>query len=573
MGKTAIMEQVAREMGIGLVSYSMTHHTRQSALGLPYIATRSFEGETFSVSEYTMSEIIASVYESMEETGRREGILFLDEINCVSETLTPAILQFLQYKVFGRHRVPQGWVVVTAGNPSEYNRSTHDFDVATWDRLKRIDVEPDYEAWRTYARTTRVHPAILAYLDAETSDFYHIETTLDGKAFVTARGWDDLSRVMRVYEMRGIPVTERLIAQYVQDPRTAKRFAVYYDLFNKYRSDYRIDAIVAGTAEASVLERAKAAPFDERVALVGLLTSAIAGRFHALMLQDGAAEHAFDAVKAIADACEEGVLDAADVRVACSKAALDYETRAHEGRRSRLMSADEASRLSGAARFLRSCSDDVCALGPEQVKERFSAYAATLDAAVADAGCALDNVYAFLTRHSARERKRCFSPPTFRPMLRRSHTSSDTDRKATAGIAASSCSTIARRRCRNARCGLFATRMRQRVAARVRFHDNVGVIIEKGRPWPTTYSNFPGRKHPARPIRRKASFRSRRRFCIRILSCGGAFSSLPTIRFSCWAMRCSPPSNGAANTGSTSAKAACFSTTRCSCKTTPRCRA
>lgn len=53
-----------------------------------------------------MSEIIASVYEAMEATGRREGILFLDEINCVSETLTPAMLQFLQYKIFGRHAVP-----------------------------------------------------------------------------------------------------------------------------------------------------------------------------------------------------------------------------------------------------------------------------------------------------------------------------------------------------------------------------------------------------------------------------------------------------------------------------------
>lgn len=31
IGKTAIMEQVVRELGIGLVSYSMTHHTRQSA--------------------------------------------------------------------------------------------------------------------------------------------------------------------------------------------------------------------------------------------------------------------------------------------------------------------------------------------------------------------------------------------------------------------------------------------------------------------------------------------------------------------------------------------------------------
>ena len=49
-----------------------------------------------------MSEIIASVYEVMEESGIREGILFLDEINCVSETLAPSMLQFLQYKVFGR---------------------------------------------------------------------------------------------------------------------------------------------------------------------------------------------------------------------------------------------------------------------------------------------------------------------------------------------------------------------------------------------------------------------------------------------------------------------------------------
>lgn len=35
VGKTQIMEQAARECGIGLVSYTITHHTRQSAVGLP----------------------------------------------------------------------------------------------------------------------------------------------------------------------------------------------------------------------------------------------------------------------------------------------------------------------------------------------------------------------------------------------------------------------------------------------------------------------------------------------------------------------------------------------------------
>ena len=76
LGKTAIMKQISEELGIGLVSYSMTHHTRQSAIGLPMIVEREFGGKRYSVSEYTMSEIIASVYECMERTGKRKGSCF-----------------------------------------------------------------------------------------------------------------------------------------------------------------------------------------------------------------------------------------------------------------------------------------------------------------------------------------------------------------------------------------------------------------------------------------------------------------------------------------------------------------
>ncbi len=55
-----------------------------------------------------MSEIIASVYEQMEKPDAGTAFLFLDEINCVSETLMPAMLQFLQYKTFGSHALPEG---------------------------------------------------------------------------------------------------------------------------------------------------------------------------------------------------------------------------------------------------------------------------------------------------------------------------------------------------------------------------------------------------------------------------------------------------------------------------------
>lgn len=282
IGKTAIMEQIAKELGVGLVSYSMTHHTRQSAIGLPFIATKTYGGKEYSVSEYTMSEIIASVYDLMEETGVREGILFLDEINCVSETLAPAMLQFLQFKVFGRHRVPDGWIVVTAGNPPEYNNSVREFDIVTWDRLKRIDIEPDYKAWKEYATETMVHPAIRSYLDIKESNFYRVESSIDGKTFVTARGWSDLSDMLRLYEKNGLKVDVDLVIQYLQNKEVAKSFALYYDLFNKYQSDYQIDRIFAGEAEDEILTRARAAKFDEKLSLMGLLLSGLEEMFTAI---------------------------------------------------------------------------------------------------------------------------------------------------------------------------------------------------------------------------------------------------------------------------------------------------
>ena len=275
IGKTAIMEQIAAELGVGLVSYSMTHHTRQSALGLPFIVKKTYGGREYDVSEYTMSEIIASVYDMIEATGKSEGILFLDEINCVSETLAPAMLQFLQYKIFGRHTVPEGWIVVTAGNPPEYNNSVREFDIVTWDRHKRIDVEPDFSVWKEYAYKKGIHASIITYLDIKKDDFYKIETTVDGKSFVTARGWSDISDMIILYEKNGITVDEKLNAQYLQNRKIAKDFAVYYDLFNKYKSDYQVDTILAGKASEDIKQRAQNGKFDERLALLGMILDAV----------------------------------------------------------------------------------------------------------------------------------------------------------------------------------------------------------------------------------------------------------------------------------------------------------
>ena len=285
IGKTAVMEQIAQEMGIALVSYSMTHHTRQSALGLPFIAHRTYGGQEYDISEYTMSEIIAAIYETMEESGIREGILFLDEINCVSETLAPAMLQFLQYKIFGRHQVPEGWVIVTAGNPPEYNKSVREFDVVTMDRLKVMEVEADYRTWKEYALERHLHSAVLNFLDLKKEYFYHMEITTKGRSYVTARGWEDLSEILCHYEEESLKVDETLVSQYIRNERIVREFTAYYDLYQKYRKDYRIQEILEGRPPVQAIARARQASFDERLSLVGMLLDRILADMQEVMEQ------------------------------------------------------------------------------------------------------------------------------------------------------------------------------------------------------------------------------------------------------------------------------------------------
>ena len=273
IGKTAIMEQIAGECHIGLVSYTITHHTRQSAIGLPVIEHREFGGKPYTVTEYTMSEIIASVYQQIEKSGHKEGILFIDEINCVSETLAPTMLQFLQGKTFGTHRVPDGWLIVAAGNPPEYNKSVKEFDIVTLDRVRKIDVEEDLGVWKEYAYTNGVDGSIISYLDVRRDNFYTVETTVDGKRFVTARGWEDLSQLLKVYQELDIPVTEEVVGQYIQHPAIAREFAAYLELYRKYEKDYNIEDILEGKIRQAAIDRLSDAPFDEKLSIIGLLAS------------------------------------------------------------------------------------------------------------------------------------------------------------------------------------------------------------------------------------------------------------------------------------------------------------
>ena len=63
IGKTAIMSKIAAELDIGFLGYTITHHPRQSAIGLPFISKKVFgigevinQGKKLIVVEATLKD-------------------------------------------------------------------------------------------------------------------------------------------------------------------------------------------------------------------------------------------------------------------------------------------------------------------------------------------------------------------------------------------------------------------------------------------------------------------------------------------------------------------------------------
>lgn len=242
IGKTEIVEQVSRELGIGYVSFSLVHHTRNSLLGLPVI--RELEnGDRYT--SYTMSEIIAKVSEHVQ-AGEEEGILLLDEFPCMSETIMPALLAFLQTKNIGSHYLPEGWVIVLCGNPPEYNKAARRMDDAILDRVRRLEIMFDAQCFIEYGRGKGLDDVVMSYLELYPDHAYRCEKRGEEQCLVTCRGWENLSHALRSYRKLGQSADRDFFQQFIKSEEIGSSFQQYYRQLETGFSRAELEEILQG---------------------------------------------------------------------------------------------------------------------------------------------------------------------------------------------------------------------------------------------------------------------------------------------------------------------------------------
>lgn len=303
IGKTQIVKQIAKELGIGYVDFSLVHNTRNNILGLPVITTLE-NGEKYT--NFTMSEIIAKVREQALN-GKSEGILLLDEFPCMSETIAPIMLSFLQTKNIGCYTLPEGWVIVLCGNPREYNKSARTFDPATTDRIRKFEVNVSLSDFMEYGQENQIHPLILSFLTSNKECIYICQTKEGKQELVTCRSWENLSVTLQAYEKLKLLLSENVVKQFIKSDKIARSFMQYYKKWSHGFNAEELTRILNGEISENAKRQIRLLSYGEKWSLMQMLLKQLKAEYENIRLTEKQKQQMVNKLQAIFDfaRCDE----------------------------------------------------------------------------------------------------------------------------------------------------------------------------------------------------------------------------------------------------------------------------
>ncbi|MCR9127132.1 MAG: MoxR family ATPase [Rhodobacteraceae bacterium] len=192
IGKTQVVQQLAREIGATLFDLRLTTIEPQDLRGLPY-----FDHDTRKTVWYRP--------EDLPDDPARPSILFLDELTAASPYLQPTVYGLLQERRVGRHVLPDTVMIVAAGNMVEDGAVAHDMGTALSDRLIHLLMRAQADDWLTrYAGPRGLHPAVTAFVRARPDLLDTTEDSLRRGDTIacTPRAWERVSDILHAVPTR-----------------------------------------------------------------------------------------------------------------------------------------------------------------------------------------------------------------------------------------------------------------------------------------------------------------------------------------------------------------------------------
>ena len=226
---------------------------------------------------------------------------------------------------------------------------------------------------------------MISYLELRRKNFYRMENTVDGRIFATARGWEDLSRLIQVYETLDKEVDREVVYQYIQHPMIAKDFAAYLALYNKYKTDYAVEDLLQGKWTPITLGKIRNASLDEHLSIVGLLNGKLSQLFADCYFMDAYVTKLYGYMTEYRDNLPEMTLESI-----YKKAENDF----HTAKKSELLTKNEEKVFIRTVNFFENEISEKATY--EQAKTAFAEVADSLETQTEYISQTLQNVFDFM---------------------------------------------------------------------------------------------------------------------------------------------------------------------------------
>ena len=132
----------------------------------------------------------------MDESEDVVNILFLDEISAAPQSVQAAAYQITLDRVVGEHRLPDNCIVLAAGNRVTDKSVSFKMPKALANRLLHLEIEGNFESWRSWAVRAGVNPKVLGYLTFRNERLFGFDAASDDLAFPTPRSWEMVSEIL-----------------------------------------------------------------------------------------------------------------------------------------------------------------------------------------------------------------------------------------------------------------------------------------------------------------------------------------------------------------------------------------
>jgi MoxR-like ATPase len=179
-----------------------------------------------------------------------KGILFLDELTSAPQMTQAACYQLVLDRRLGEYVLPDGWVVIAAGNPASERGVHFSMPRPLRNRFVHLHLEADLPEWCRWAVRAGIRSEIIAFLRFKPALLHDADATSDQNAWPTPRSWEMASNVLKGMASKTGTLAAETEAQLLEGtigPAATAEFVGFLRLFRQLPS---IDEILLNPEKA-----------------------------------------------------------------------------------------------------------------------------------------------------------------------------------------------------------------------------------------------------------------------------------------------------------------------------------